>query len=213
MAVRFESVSGSHRSIAIVASGSSARGLFFPPGFTVIAVNGAITWVNRADYFFTLDISKVNRQRLLNQRKGTKYFAAVPVNFGGYRAKTKLMRLTPPNNVQYLKRLTGEGILGSKAGLSEDRDSIHTGNSAYGGLGLAYHFRPEKIVLFGVDADKGKRVEGGYSSNLEHLPELFNSATEQLKSSGIKIKVANLKSKVTCFERCSIDQGLKWLMA
>lgn len=212
MGVKFKPVTNRHEFVAIVASGPSAKGLTLPFGFCVIAVNGAINWLNRADYFFTLDVSKVNRARLIQQRHGTKYFAAVPKNFGANNAKTHCMRLRPPVNVHYLKRLTGDGFFGSKSGLAEDTACIHTGNSAYGALGLAYHFRPQKICLFGVDGNNLEKIEGGYPNNLEHLPKLFFSAIDQLKKRGIALKLASPYSKVTCFETCDMKKGVEWLM-
>lgn len=54
--------------ILIVASGSSAKGFVPPDDITVIAVNGVIDWISRCDYWFTLDHSPVNMERMHNPR-------------------------------------------------------------------------------------------------------------------------------------------------
>lgn len=51
----------------IVASGPSARGFVPPSDCKVIAVNGAVDWLERADYFFSLDPSAENLQRVKNR--------------------------------------------------------------------------------------------------------------------------------------------------
>ena len=48
----------------IVADGPSAKGFVPPDGIDIIAVNGAIEWLQRADYWFTLDPSPVNYDRM-----------------------------------------------------------------------------------------------------------------------------------------------------
>lgn len=151
----------------IVASGPSARGFVPPPHLTVIAVNGAIEWLSRADFFFTLDWSAENQHRLRHQRPGVRYVAAYPPEHQWADA-----------GIQWLNRI---GPLRGKPGLSEALVSVHVGNSAYGALGLAYHLGHRDVALVGVDANSHPRVEGGHSRNLAHLPALFASAQKQLR--------------------------------
>lgn len=54
---------GSDR-VIIVGSGPSAANFVAPRGVPIIAVNGAIDWLNRASYFFTLDPSPDNMRRV-----------------------------------------------------------------------------------------------------------------------------------------------------
>lgn len=51
-----------HHRAVIVASGPSAAGFVPPDDVTVIAVNGAISWLERADYWFSLDASAANQR-------------------------------------------------------------------------------------------------------------------------------------------------------
>lgn len=46
--------------VIIVANGPSAKGFKAPPDVPVIAVNSAVQWLNRWDWFFTLDLSAKN---------------------------------------------------------------------------------------------------------------------------------------------------------
>lgn len=172
-------VKGGPRAI-IVGSGPSARGFQPPEGVIIIAVNGAIDWLSRADYFFTLDPSALNIRRLHYQRHGVIYCAA-GINFD-------------IDNVYHFKRVANRGVeplakstpewwlwrWSSTLGLSEDKHKIHTGNSAYGALGLAYHLGFTEVALIGVDANSEQRVEGGIPGNLTHLPLLFASALSQI---------------------------------
>ncbi|NNU62435.1 hypothetical protein [Ochrobactrum soli] len=167
----------------IVASGPSARGFVPPDDIPVIAVNGAIEWLPRADHFFTLDWSSVNLRRLRERRISVQYHAAFPqdqwtrdrdIRFY-HRGEASGPMPTPERSPQWwLWRLS------AKLGLSEDPDIINTGNSAYGALGLAYHLGARDVALVGVDASSAPRVEGGCSRYLGHLPMLFASALSQM---------------------------------
>lgn len=145
---------------------------------TVIAVNGAIDWLSRADYFFTLDPSPVNKKRLSRRRRGTTYCAA-----GIYM----------PGVISY-ERISRRGVEPQPHGgpawwlwrwsavetLSRHPGQIHSGNSAWGALGLAYHLGFTDVALVGVDGTAADRIEGGSSNNLSHLPLLFASALSQI---------------------------------
>jgi hypothetical protein len=211
--VKFTHITEQHDRIAIVASGPSAKGFRAPSGVTVIAVNGAIEWLGRADYWFTLDPGHRNWARMLNRRAGTDYLAAVPSGFGTPRAPLPVMRQPAPSGVRYLRRITGNWILSAKPGLSENPAQIHTGNSAYGALGLAYLFGARRIALFGIDASRAQRIEGGRSNSLAHLPALFASAVPQLERSGIDVVTASLGSQVDCFRKMAQEDALRWLTA
>ncbi len=168
------------RRAIIVASGPSAKNFTPPPGITIIAVNGAIDWLPRVDHFFTLDPSAANLARLHSRRDGVIYHAAG-------------LKSAVPEVLAY-RRLARRGQepreKGSPAwwlwrwsavcGLSENKNAIHSGNSAYGALGLAYHLGFKEVALIGVDATNQPRIEGGRSNNLSHLPLLFASARPQI---------------------------------
>lgn len=184
----------------------------------VIAVNGAIDWLNSANSWFTLDPSEENIRRMSNPVDGVVYYAAVDQKS---RDKIpphvrKLQRLSNPpiktpvvkNSPQYWFRRWG-----CKEGLAETTNCINTGNSAYGALGLAYHWRPSKILLMGVDGSKHCRITGDGPSkrSLMHLPVLFGTAVEQLKRARIDVVNASPRSAVTCFQRMTPRRGLQWL--
>lgn len=166
------------RKCVIVASGPSAAGFAPPDGVTVIAVNGAVNWLSRADYFFTLDPSKENLFRLIHRRQGALYCTA-GIEMDGVRSFRRVARRGP----EPAYRGSPEWWLwrwSAVPGLSDDQDAIHTGNSAYGALGLAYHLGFRDVALVGVDATDEPRIEGGKPNNLSHLPLLFASALPQI---------------------------------
>src|SRR5690625_600210 len=193
------------RNIVIVASGPSVRAVrrddILAAGAVVIAVNGAIYWLGRADYSFTLDPSQINLVRANNRVRGCKYVMALPDN------------MQAPPGVTRMARQQGDAYGKARAlqGLSEDKNAIHTGNSAFGALGLAYHLCPQRVVLLGVDGTQERRVDGGYSRTLKHLPELFSSAVPQLRKRKIDVVNGSPDSRVACFSRMTPQEALCWL--
>lgn len=188
----------------VVASGPSAQGFTPPDGVVVIAVNGAIEWLPRADYWFTLDPSPINMERMNHPRAGVTYCAA--------------LNEPAPLWVRRFKRVAGRGQeprLGTPEWwlwrwsavktLSTTPGKIHTGNSAWGALGLAYHLGAERVALVGVDASGEDRIEGGKCRNLSHLPMLFESAMPQIKM----VNCGHMNSMVP---KMTIDEGMQWLI-
>lgn len=192
----------------IVASGPSAKNFTPPDDVTVIAVNGAIDWLARADIFFTLDPSPENIQRIANKREGVEYFCALPVDCPQSIDANIVERFAARGEEPTKKRSPQWWLWRWSAvlGLSETPGVINTGNSVYGALGLAYHIGAEKVALVGVDANSNERIDGGVPNNLSHLPLLFESAMDQINF----INCGDMKSKVPQY---SIEEGMQWLMS
>lgn len=192
--------------VIIVASGPSAKHFVPPPNVTVIAVNGVIDWIARADYWFTLDPSKLNMQRMAMPRKGVKYCAAVPQGYPLPSHVNTYLRVSQ-QGLEPRQRHTPSWWLwrwGAVVGLNKQAGCINTGNSAYGAVNLAYHLGAKKIMLVGVDASQHPRIEGGTPNNLSHLPLLFSSLRDELPI----VNCGNMQSNLP---KMSIEQGLAWL--
>jgi hypothetical protein len=170
------------KACVIVASGPSAKGFVAPDNVTVIAVNGAIEWLNRADYAFTLDPSKVNMARLKNRRPGVKYAVALPPDFRAVKDVVRYKRVAYRGREPADKSSVDWWFwrLSCVKTLCIKKDSIHTGNSSWGALGLAFHLGFKNVALIGVDGTSDKKVDGGGSGNLSHLSMLFESALPQI---------------------------------
>lgn len=197
------------------------------PSVPVIAVNAAVAWSRRADFFFTLDPSPANRRLMREQRPDCAYYAAVPDDYGSPSAAHSGMRAPAEKGVTFLHRLTKEwtspldvyaiancgGDPGARWSacdrLATRRDSIHTGNSAYGALGLAFHMMPRRIALY-VDATQETRVDGGTPGPLNHLPYLFLSAIPQLEEAGIDVRVPT-RSNLIGFPKHTEQELLSWI--
>ncbi|EPK3323113.1 hypothetical protein JAG44_000769 [Citrobacter koseri] len=115
-----------------------------------------------------------------NRRKGVKYCAAgldSPIR-GVKRYERISRRGDEPAEIEspewWLWRWS------SVCGLSEKKTQIHSGNSAWGALGLAHHLGFTDVALVGVDATSERRIGGGLPNNLSHLPLLFASALPQI---------------------------------
>lgn len=218
-----EPVTPHGRRVLVVASGPSAEGMDLclaaearRAGVYVLAVNGAGLWVPAADGWFTLDPDE-RALRVLALRPGTyDNFVAVPDDYGASDARVRYHRdRVLPAFVHRLRRVSGDGPLSCRYGLSEDRAAVHTGNSAYGALGVAYHMRPDRVGLIGVDA----RAALGYAyakgrprTRLDHVPRLFASAAPQLAARGIDVMNGSPGSAVACFRAAPPDDVLRWLM-
>lgn len=212
--LRFGRVSHTCERAVVIGSGPSLRDvdLKIPDGITVTAVNAAIDHVPRADFFFSLDLSTENRNRLRNQRPGVVYYAAVPEYYGHPEATPKWYRDPPEPDVVFLRRNQGPNREMMR-GLSEDPTSINHGNAMWGGLQLKVLMgRPRKIALLGLDGTSDGYAWGeGSPRNLEHLPGLFRSCISQLEAWGIEVVNGSPDSTVTCFPRTTPQEAIAWV--
>lgn len=172
------------RPAIIVADGPSARGFTPPHEIPIFAVNGAIEWLPRANYFFTLDPSQANLCRIQDPKMGTHYYLAVDEAdmhlYSGYGAHLLKRDEHRGEEPIYGTPLWWLWRWRAVPGLSEDPDVISSGNSAYGAIGLAYHMGYTDLLLVRVDGSPEPRVSGGVPNNLSHLPILIKSATEKI---------------------------------
>jgi len=195
----FRPVEHRHDKIIIVAGGSSLLGFDYRklenlPEVKTIAVNNAFNLFN-ADYFCTID--PIPQDKTINQNKGYKYV--------GYKE--------PLPNCHMLKRyVCKESALDFM--LCEDKDTIQTHNSSYAAFNLAYHMEAKKVLLLGVDADNYNYPpeSKGYAISISKIPFLFDSALPQINKRGIEVVNGSLQSRVNCFDKMSIEDGLKWLL-
>lgn len=207
--IRFEPVTVRADRVAIVAPGPSFGGVDFSKlsrDVHIIAVKGAIWGLKRADSWITVDANRRTRQQMMapNQRhSGTRYYAAVPEDFGQPEARLLWHRNPPEPDVHWLRRISG-------IGLSIDPTTLHTGNSSYAALGLAWHMRASRIALFGVDGTRESYGigRGRPRGSLEHLPALFSSANVQLAQAGV---LARNAGRLPVFDRCSPREAIAWL--
>ena len=194
-----------HNKIIILASSPEARKFKPIKGYTVIAVNDAIHIAKQyADYWFTLDPSESNLKIMEDREYGVKYYTAIPEWFGKIESPfQRLRQVQYLDYVHYLKRVEGaQEDQHMRYGLCTDKDSISTGNSAYGALNLAYHMNPKEIVILGVNGDRSvpKFDNSMCIGKLDHIPRLFESAKKQLDESGISVYNANRYTMLKCFE-------------
>lgn len=182
-------------------------------GIHVIAVNGAIRFLNKTTSWFTLDPDERLIGLMKRQRHGTEYYAAVPKDYGSLNAKVAYHRRTIIEGIHYLHRLTGGGPMKSKEKLSDNPYEIHTGNSAWGALGLAYLMEPKKIIMLGVDGTNKRYayIRQYPKMNFQHLPWLFSTCVEQLKDKGIELINGSEFSRIDCFKRVKPETAIGWI--
>jgi hypothetical protein len=208
--VDFLPVTDRAKSVAIIASGPSYREFDWrglASWVHIIAVKGAIDGLgSRANSWMTVDANRKVRQLWMGdfcRHKGVKYYAAVPEDYGLPDARMRWHRPPAEKDFHYLKRIPG-------LGLSEDPSIIHTGNSAWGALGLAYHMQATKIALIGVDGtqDRYGVGQGQPRGDLSHLGALFLTAATQLNARGAEIKNAGALPTIP---RENARSVMKWL--
>lgn len=189
--VSFTPVSHAHSgAVAIIASGPSFSGVPFQhlkERVPIIAVKGAIGGLKRATYWITVDANKWCRKDYMGSRRHETayYYAAVPYDYGMPTAQRLWHRAEAETDIHWLERVEGPG-------LSEDPRKLHTGNSAYAALGLAYHMGFTKIGLFGVDGNQ-QNYGIGYGAprgDLEKIHGLFGEAIPQLQARGVEVRNA-----------------------
>lgn len=209
--VQFEPVTVTAETVAIIAPGPSFRSAnyaWLKPHVHIIAVKSAIQGLARADSWITVDANRRTRQTMMAincRREGTRYYAAVPEDFGRKDAGLLWHRAPPEPDIHWLKRVSG-------IGLSLDKRVLHTGNSAFAALGLAFHMGARKVALFGVDGtqDQYGIGLGRPRGSLAHLPALFSSAATQLNQAGVLVKNAGL---LPAFSRVNPRDAIEWLNA
>lgn len=206
------------KKIIIVGTGPSLVNFDFNKlhgkGF-IIAVNDAHKYVPFADIWFTLDPWGLNGKQTPDKNFKGQMWAAVPPDFALRDAKCPSHRITPLPTIKYLHRLSFhtkstidvEDYL--NWGLSEDTSCINSLNSGYGAMNLAYHYKPEQILLLGMDATNGYFFdENKQTRPLNFLPWIFQSAVPQLEKANIKVLNGSHLSKITCFEKMSANAAL-----
>lgn len=171
----------------IVGDGPSSSGFVPPDGIAVFAVKRTIRWLARADYWFSLDWNTDSRLDAGNPVPGVNYHAAVTKHDRLPEHVTRWERVSARR--MYLPRSVGHESpewwlfrWGAILGLSKEPGKIHSGNSAYGALGLAHHLGYTDVLLVGIDGTADVRQSDGRPpNNLSHLPLLFQSAMPQIK--------------------------------
>lgn len=216
--IQFGSVTEQHDSIIIVASGSSLIGFDFRKLENcghIICVNNSYKGLEKFDSWFTLDPWGLSGEQPPKNFKGTLY-AAVPQDFGTNHARVVAHKNKMPTNIIYLHRLISHnkpGVSSETAyrlGLSEDNGCINTGNSGFGAINLAYHMRPKKILLLGLDATVGYYYSKTEKNRpLDFLPMLVSSAKDQLENTNTVVINGSKDSKIDCFSRYEPNMALE----
>lgn len=191
--------------VIIVASGPSGHRYSPPRDVSVIAVNGAINYAYRADYWFTLDPSAENMEIMRNRRRDVLYYCANDGKRDLPRGVMSLDRVSTRGDEPEHKNSPEWWLWRWSAtlGLNEDSRKISSGNSAYGALGLAYHMGAKKVLLVGVDGTQDAKEDGTLPRNLSHLPMLFASAIPQIEF---------VSAGLLCINQMGLKEGERWLM-
>jgi hypothetical protein len=97
-------------------------------------------------------------------------------------------------NITFLKRLDGEGV-------SDDPGEIYGGKTAgFGAMQICIHKRARTIVLFGFDYDQWPK-----------WAEHFGVYASYFTQHGVNIVNASPRSKIRCFQKVGLDDGVRML--
>lgn len=198
--------------IIIVGTGPSLLGFDFNKlhgkGY-IIAVNDAHKYVPFADAWFTLDPWGLTGKQTPSKDFRGQMYAAVPDDFGQKDAKCPTHRIAPLPTIKFLHRIpfhTSPTLPNDYLnwGLNEDPHCVNSLNSGYGALNLAYHMKPKKILLLGIDATSGYFFdEGKKTRSLNFLPWIFESTKPQLLKADIEVVNGSHTSKIACYPKMS----------
>lgn len=216
--VEYGKVEARAETVLIVGAGPSASLIdwqtFRLPHVHIIAVAQMAKYLPDFDSWITVDPEVTNRAIMANKpRKDAVYYAAVPDDYGTPDPAIYWHKGPSEIDIVYLRRLTRHrSPAKSVPRLAEDAQYIHSGNSGYGALGLAYHMQPKKIGLIGIDGYGGYAFETGRPTGyMDHLAWLFRTALIQLEEREIKVVNASPRSVIDCFPKMDIVGFLDWL--
>lgn len=209
--------------IIIIGSGPSLKdfdaNILKDLGYYIIVINNAFNICNFANAWFTLDPWGLDGRQLPPINFKGDLFAAVPEDFGlsNARITDHKISIQASRKIQFLHRIVFHTDVNSikngdylNWGLSEDPSCINTLNSGYGALNLAYHMKPDKILLLGIDASTGYFNNVNQKTrSLSHLPLIFESTIPQLQERNITVINGSINSNITCFKRLQITEALE----
>lgn len=195
------------RSVLIVADGPSAatfRGVYVPQEVYVIGVNHASIWLPRCDAYITACPDQRQRWVMNSQRKGVRYFAAVPYEYGSAVGGSGMGR-PRERNVSFFRQAVG--------GMSSDPRSCAVGvegrprNSTYAALNLACLLGAKRVAVVGLDCSPDPRVSGGVPRGLEAAAEIFDSY-----DGSAEVVNASPGSPVGSFPTVNQSEALSWIL-
>lgn len=187
----------------------------------IIAVNSSILFLPHADIWFTIDPSYRNlRYAKVAQGKSVPVVMAlhnIDKNYGCkdlYRLKRKSREVPARLRNAYSCKTPSDWFLrwGCIPGFSEELGAVHTGNSLFSAMNLAFLDKPKKIGILGLDGSNKASVGGGHlPNNLSHLPLLFESTLPQLKAQKISVMNGSSGSTVSCYPKSGQRDLIEWL--
>jgi hypothetical protein len=198
------------RPVAVVAGGPSLIDFDFEKlrGAHVLAVKAAMFSIPWADAGFGLDMPRYNdwRDKLGNLQ--SRVYWAVPED------QLELIPSPQSKNITFLKRLDGRR-------LSDDPSEIYDGGTnGFAAMQICIHKRAKQIVLFGFDYDGAQSLHTGFGpSRLRGYQQWADWAAQfefylpYLASKGITVLNACPNSAITCFEKITLQDGVRCLKA
>jgi hypothetical protein len=184
------------RPVAIVSGGPSLVGFDFERlrGAHVLAVKSAIFDIPWADAGFGLDMLRYKEWRDKLASVQSRVYWAVH--------RDHLERTGPPpsKNITFLQRIDGQAM-------SSDPSVIYGGGtSGFGAMQICFHKKAKRIVLFGFDYD-GEDASGKWRAWAQH----FSIYVAHLNEHGIGVANACPQSAISCFQKCTLDDGVAML--
>lgn len=208
-----------YKNVVIIGSGPSLKDFDFNllnnlEDTAIICINDSIKYYNKCNIWFTLDPHGLTKNQI-SAPPNVKLYAAVPSDYGTSTAHCKDHQVVARSDVIYLHRLQSNNytkmssINSYRLGLSDDIGCISTGNSGYGALNLAYHLKPNNIILLGIDGSTGYFFdENKKTKDLSHLNSLFESTIPQLTNKNINVINGSENSRITCFPRYTPENAI-----
>jgi hypothetical protein len=134
-------------------------------------------------------------------------------------AEHRISDQPPAKNITYLRRLDGTNV-------SEDPGSVSGATAGFGAMQVCIHKRAKRIILFGFDYDgrnggphqgegtqQYERRRQQSIANWQMWAEHFRVYVEPFRRHGISVINACPQSTISCFQKATLDDGVRLLAA
>lgn len=196
-----------HKKVIIIGGGESLTGFDFHRldkfSGAIISVNYVIRHIPRCDYWITIDMAET--WDLIGKNNNCVYYAG---------CECRHVRKFKGENIHLLERVQY---------FTDNQQKIIGANSGLAALNLACHFKPEKILMMGVDyCGYGHWYDGesvffnklrNENNEKKNANRLFSQSIPIMKQQGTFVGNASPVSAIECFPKLTIDKGLKWMEA
>jgi hypothetical protein len=200
----------SDRPVILLGGGPSLRGL----DFSILPSIGYVVGVNHAMFDCNVNAGiSIDHPFVRQSRTSLCAFAARSELYLAVGNRWADSRLEPVDGAVYLRD--------AEAAISQDHGSVGAGGtSGYASLNLAVLKGAKRILLLGYDYgtasgrhhyhDAYRWSDRSDQASWSRWATNFDAAAHVISSLGIEVMNASPVSRIACFQKCTVEDGLRW---